>query len=130
MEAGVQSPGRTDQFTANFTGVGVTASSTLEMLNPDQKEYIKKLEHSISWMEEKLQRARKDFKVLKKENESLKDSSDNHIFINEKLNKALKKSEERNEKLTERLKKVTNESVILQKRIVEGSIGSKNRQDG
>jgi hypothetical protein len=61
---------------------------------------VKKLEHSIQWLEEKLQRARTDFKTLKKENANLKDSNENHLFINEKLNKALKKSEERIEKLT------------------------------
>ena len=81
----------------------------------DQREYVKKLEHSIQWLEEKLQRARTDFKTLKKENANLKDSNENHIFINEKLNKALKKSEERIEKLTTKLKTITNESVIIPK---------------
>jgi len=46
----------------------------------------------------------------------LKDSNENHIFINEKLNKALKKSEDRIEKLTQKIKTITNESVVLPKR--------------
>lgn len=82
----------------------------------DQREYVKKLEHSVQWLEEKLQRARNDFKTLKKENANLKDSNENHIFINEKLNKALKKSEDRIEKLTQKIKTITNESVVLPKR--------------
>ena len=45
----------------------------------------------------------------------MKDSNENHIFINEKLNKALKKSEERIEKLTSKIKTITNESVIIPK---------------
>lgn len=45
----------------------------------------------------------------------MKDSNENHIFINEKLNKALKKSEERIDKLTLKIKTITNESVILPK---------------
>ena len=74
-----------------------TVSSTLkqEGLPFDQDEYIKKLEHSVQWVEEKLQKSRNDFKTLKKENANLKVSNENHIFINEKLNKALKKSEAR-----------------------------------
>ena len=63
-----------------------------------------------------MQRSRADFKTLKKENTNLKESNDNHIFINEKLNKALKKSEDRIEKLTQKLKTITNESIILPKR--------------
>ena len=51
-----------------------------------------------------------------KENDSLKDSNENHVFINEKLNKALKRMEDRNEKLTEKIKQITNESVILPKK--------------
>jgi hypothetical protein len=40
-----------------------------------------------------------EINVLKKEIETLKDSNENHIFINEKLNKALKRSEARTEQL-------------------------------
>lgn len=36
---------------------------------------------------------------MKKENQNLKDSNENHIFINEKLNQALKKSSKRIEEL-------------------------------
>lgn len=82
----------------------------------DQREYVKKLEHSVQWLEEKLQRKTNDFKTLKKENANLKDSNENHIFINEKLNKALKKSEDRIEKLTQKIKTITNESVVLPKK--------------
>ena len=53
---------------------------------------------------------------MKKENANLKDSNENHIFINEKLNKALKKSEDRIEKLTQKIKTITNESIVLPKR--------------
>jgi|LauGreDrversion4_2_1035121.scaffolds.fasta_scaffold375791_3 hypothetical protein len=38
-------------------------------------------------------------KSLKKEIQNLKDSNENHIFINEKLNQALKKSNSRVEEL-------------------------------
>ena len=40
-----------------------------------------------------------EINVLKKEIETLKDSNENHIFINEKLNKALKRAENRAEQL-------------------------------
>lgn len=97
-------------------GPTVSSSNTMPDGTFDNREYLKKLEHSVQWLEEKLQRARADFKTLKKENANLKDSNENHIFINEKLNKALKKSEERIEKLTAKIKTITNESVVLPKR--------------
>jgi hypothetical protein len=50
-------------------------------------------------LSDKLQKVRIDFKKLKKENDMLKDSIENHIFINEKLNSALKKSGTRIEAL-------------------------------
>lgn len=34
---------------------------------------------------------------MQKEIDTLKESNENHIFINEKLNKALKRAEQRNE---------------------------------
>jgi 16S rRNA G966 N2-methylase RsmD len=37
---------------------------------------------------------KKAVQILKKEVATLKDSNENHIFINEKLNRALKKKEE------------------------------------
>jgi len=43
-------------------------------------------------------------KNLKKEIQSLKDSNENHIFINEKLNAALKKSNQRVEELERQAK--------------------------
>ena len=89
-------------------GPTVSSSNTMPDGTFDNREYVKKLEHSVQWLEEKLQRARADFKTLKKENASLKDANENHIFINEKLNKALKKSEERIEKLTAKIKTITN----------------------
>ena len=99
-------------------GPTISSSNTMPDGTFDNREYVKKLEHSVQWLEEKLQRARADFKTLKKENANLKDSNENHIFINEKLNKALKKSEERIEKLTAKIKTITNESVVLPKRAV------------
>ena len=99
-----------------------TVSSTMKDQHPfDQEEYIKKLEHSIQWVEEKLQKSRNDFKTLKKENANLKVSNENHIFINEKLNKALKKSETRIESLTAKIKQITNESVVLPKKPMKES---------
>ncbi len=98
-----QAPSGGDTNNAMWRGDGAGptfSSTTMQDGTYDQREYIKKLEHSVQWLEEKLQRARTDFKTLKKENANLKDSNENHIFINEKLNKALKKSEDRIEKLT------------------------------
>ena len=59
--------------------------------------------------------------MLKKENANLKVSNENHIFINEKLNKALKKSETRIEQLTSKIKQITNESVVLPKKPLKES---------
>lgn len=73
----------------------------------------------MSWLEEKLQKARQEFKIIKKENGQLKDSNENHIFINEKLNKALKKSEDRIEKLSQRIKQLTDESVMVPKKMAQ-----------
>ena len=62
-------------------------------------EYVKKLEQSVQYLNEKIQRSRIDMKNLKKEIQNLKDSNENHIFINEKLNAALKKTNARVEEL-------------------------------
>ena len=98
-------------------GNSQTVSSTMKEQMPyDLDEYVKKLEHSVQWVEEKLQKSRTDLKSLKKENANLKVSNENDIFINEKLNKALKKSEHRIEQLSNKLKTITNESVILPKK--------------
>ena len=53
---------------------------------------------------------------MKKENANLKASNENHIFINEKLNKALKKSEQRIDGLVKRVKQLTDESIVLPKK--------------
>lgn len=54
-------------------------------------------------MNDKVQKLRIDFKNLKKENHNLRDSNENHIFINEKLNQALKKANARLEDLENKL---------------------------
>ena len=63
----------------------------------------------------KLKTCRAEIRGLKKENDTLSESNSNHIFINEKLNKALKRCEARNEQLVAKVKLLTNESVILKK---------------
>jgi hypothetical protein len=50
---------------------------------------------------------------MKQENANLKASNENHIFINEKLNKALKKSEQRIEALSKQVKQLTDQSVVF-----------------
>jgi predicted RNase H-like nuclease (RuvC/YqgF family) len=54
-------------------------------------------------LNDKITKIRTDFKNLKKENQNLKDSNENHIFINEKLNQALKKATARIEDLEKKL---------------------------
>jgi hypothetical protein len=53
----------------------------------------------VQYLNEKIQKSRIDLKNLKKECQNLKDSNENHVFINEKLNQALKKSSQRCEEL-------------------------------
>ncbi len=60
---------------------------------------------------------RQEINILKKEIDTLKDSNENHIFINEKLNKALKRSELRSEQLQQKLKSTTEQSVLLKKQV-------------
>ncbi len=55
---------------------------------------------------------------MQKEVQTLKDSNENHIFINEKLNKALKRSEQRIEQLQHKLKSANEESMLLKKSVV------------
>ena len=95
---------------------GATISSTLDVNIYDQKEYTKKLEESVNWLEEKMAKANKDIKKLQHENANLKSSNENHIFINEKLNKALKKSESRIEQLAQQVKQLTNQTVVFHKK--------------
>ncbi|CDW75472.1 UNKNOWN [Stylonychia lemnae] len=75
----------------------------LQRQESDQRDYIKKLEQSVQYLNDKITKIRIDYKNLKKENQNLKDSNENHIFINEKLNQALKKSSQRIEDLEKRL---------------------------
>lgn len=44
------------------------------------------------------------------------------MFINERLNKALKRSETRNEQLTSKIKRVNDESVCLKKELMESKL--------
>ena len=53
--------------------------------------YVKRLQLSVENLNSKLSRLKEQFSKLKSENAGLKASNDNHIFINEKLDKALKK---------------------------------------
>lgn len=75
----------------------------LQKQESDHREYIKKLEQSVQYLNDKISKSRIDYKNLKKENQNLKDSNENHIFINEKLNQALKKAVARSEELERRL---------------------------
>ena len=68
--------------------VGQYRNIKLDNLKKDQM-YAKKLEVSVDNLNEKLTRLKTQHQKLKSENASLKASNDNHIFINEKLNKAL-----------------------------------------
>lgn len=69
-----------------------------------------------------------ELKRLQKEIDTLKESNENHIFINEKLNKALKRAEQRNEQLSAKLKTVTDQSVVLKKEIAEIHIERQQKQ--
>jgi len=70
-------------------------------------------------LDSKLKQSRNEVRTLKKEIETLKESNDNHMFINEKLNKALKRCEARNEQLSLKVKALTNESMVLKKEFKE-----------
>ena len=49
-------------------------------------EYTKKLEQTVQYLNEKIQKSRIDMKGLKKELQNMRDSNENHVFINDKLN--------------------------------------------
>ena len=115
-EGSVQHHTGHDNALWNIGPGGATISSTIVADNFDQKEYTKKLEESVNWLEEKLTRATKDLKKMKQDNANLKASNENHIFINEKLNKALKKSEQRIDTLSKQVKQLTDQSVVFQKK--------------
>ena len=70
--------------------VGQFRNIKLENIKKDQ-QYAKRLELSVENLNQKLSRLKAQHQKLKNENASLKASNDNHIFINEKLNKALQK---------------------------------------
>jgi hypothetical protein len=59
----------------------------------------------VQYLNDKISKSRIDQKNFKKENQNLKDSNENHIFINEKLNQALKKAVQRNEELEKLLER-------------------------
>jgi 16S rRNA G966 N2-methylase RsmD len=54
-------------------------------------------------MNDKISKSRQEYKNLKKDLQNLRDSNENHIFINDKLNHALKKANQRTEDLEARL---------------------------
>ena len=83
----------------------------------------------MNWLEKKLKNSRNDIKAHKKEIDNLKDSNANLIFINEQLNKALKKSETRSEQLESKLRQITNETVILPKKKKEEDEDGQKPQD-
>ena len=61
--------------------------------------YVKKLELSIKNLNEKLDSIKLQYQKLKDENAALKASNDNHIYISDRLNQALKKQILKFEKL-------------------------------
>ena len=69
-----------------FRNVAVEGSQEID------KKYVKKLELANENLNIKLTKMKTEHQRLKDENFSLKASNDNHIFINEKLNRALKKA--------------------------------------
>ena len=63
-----------------------------------------------------------EYKTLKQENRNLKDSNQNHVFINEKLNQALKKATSRLEefeKMGDSIKTQTTASDSLKVKVEE-----------
>lgn len=59
--------------------------------NPNDVKVQKKLQLTADNLNLKLSKLKEELKNLKDENVTLKASNDNHIYINEKLNKALQK---------------------------------------
>ena len=59
--------------------------------NPNDAKVQKKLQLTADNLNLKLSKLKEELKNLKDENVTLKASNDNHIYINEKLNKALQK---------------------------------------
>ena len=69
------------------------------------KKYVKKLELANENLNVKLTKMKSEHQRLKDENFSLKASNDNHIYINEKLNRALKKATEDKKQKKDKTKK-------------------------
>ena len=69
------------------------------------KKYVKKLELANDNLNVKLTKMKSEHQRLKDENFSLKASNDNHIYINEKLNRALKKATEDKKQKKDKTKK-------------------------
>ena len=74
---------------AQFRNVDPTAN--VQSQPTTDRKYVKKLELSVDNLNKKLSKLKVELQRLKDENIQLKTSNDNHIYINEKLNKALKK---------------------------------------
>ncbi len=74
--------------------IGQFRNIDISNIQKDQK-YVKRLELSVDNLNTKLTKLKENLGRLKNENASLKASNDNHIYINEKLNKALQKALEK-----------------------------------
>jgi len=83
----------------------------LQRAGESQTDYLKKLEQTVQYLNEKIQKSRIDMKGLKKDLQNMRDSNENHVFINDKLNQALKKSSARVEELERRLAEAGRTSV-------------------
>lgn len=71
---------------------GAMVSPNPDNFNPEfnaDKKFQKKLQLTVDNLNLKLSKLKEELKNLKDENVTLKASNDNHIYINEKLNKAL-----------------------------------------
>lgn len=83
----------------------------LQRPGESQGDYLKKLEQTVQYLNEKIQKSRIDMKGLKKDLQNMRDSNENHVFINDKLNQALKKSSARVEELERKLAEAGRTSV-------------------
>lgn len=76
-------------------------------------DYMKKLEATVQHQNDRIQKSRIELKNMKKECQNLKDSNENHVFINEKLNQALKKATQKIEELEKALDSEKNKNAAL-----------------
>lgn len=80
-----------------FQNKDAAAYRNIELKNSDKnvdgvdRNKIKKLELTVENLNNKLSKLKDELMKVRDENLTLKASNDNHIYINEKLNKALKK---------------------------------------